>query len=91
MLSPADFALLRAALLIPTCRNSKLRDEALALVKRVEQTPTFVDDVRALVIDHYSGLPEDRPDESVWARLDALLFDDEGNSLRVWPDYEAKL
>lgn len=49
----------------------------------------FLDDVRAVVRDHWSGLPEHRPDESVWARLDAVLFDDEGIS-RVEPDYEAK-
>ena len=48
----------------------------------------FLDDVRAVVLDHYSGLPEDRADEAVWARLDAVLFDDERIS-RVFPDYDA--
>jgi len=32
--------------------------------------------VRAVVADHWSGLPEHRPDEAVWARLDAVLFDE---------------
>jgi hypothetical protein len=48
----------------------------------------FFDDVRAVVRDHWSGLPEDVPDEAVWARLDRVLFDDEGIS-RVEPDWKA--
>jgi hypothetical protein len=35
--SPAELALLRAALTIPTCWNPTLRDEALALVEQAEQ------------------------------------------------------
>jgi hypothetical protein len=49
----------------------------------------FLIDVRAVVAHHWSGLPELRPDESVWARLDAVLFDDAGQE-RDMPDYEAK-
>lgn len=57
---------------------------------RADECPTlqFLDDVRAVVEDHWSGLPEHRPDENVWARLDYVLFDGEGIS-RVQPDYAA--
>jgi hypothetical protein len=48
----------------------------------------FLADVRAVVTDHWSGLPENRPDEKVWARLDYVLFDEDGLS-RVQPDYMA--
>lgn len=50
----------------------------------------FLDHVRAVVNDHWSGLPEDRPSEQVWARLDAVLFDGEGIS-RVEPKFEEAL
>jgi len=55
-----------------------------------DQRPSlqFLDDVRAVIRDHWSGCKENRPGEDVWARLDAVLFDDEGIS-RVNPDYEA--
>ena len=53
-------------------------------------TPTdqFLADVRAVVAYHWTGTSEFRPDESVWARLDAVLFDDEGQE-RETPDYTA--
>ena len=50
----------------------------------------FMDYVRAVLNDHWSGLPEHRPSEQVWARLDAVLFDAEGIS-RVEPDFEEAL
>lgn len=51
-------------------------------------TQRFLDDVRAVVAHHWSGLPKHAPTESVWARLDAVLFDDEGHP-RLFPEYEA--
>jgi hypothetical protein len=48
----------------------------------------FYANVRAVVLDHYSGLSQDVPSEHVWARLDAVLFEDDGIS-RVEPDFAA--
>lgn len=53
-----------------------------------QPTEQFLADVRGVVAYHFTGDAEQRPDETVWTRLDIVLFDDEGHD-RERPDYAA--
>jgi hypothetical protein len=47
---------------------------------RTAPSPGFLDDVRVLITDYYSGLPEHRePAMAAAARLDEILNDEHGN------------